>query len=95
MATITKFTKITGWKQREEVQALGDVSLMIADPVVHTVLSGRAAVVSAWYDEATGTATKRPRLPCTASKPNQTSPGSPGLSRAHSVSRLPTVTDNG
>jgi len=54
MATITKFTKITGWKQREEVQALGDVSLMVANPVVHTVLSGRAAVVSAWYDEATG-----------------------------------------
>lgn len=39
MATITKFTKITGWKQREEVQALGDVSLMIADPVAHKYLN--------------------------------------------------------
>lgn len=54
MATITKFTKITGWNQREEVQALGDVSAMVADQAIQTILSGRSAVVSAWYDEATG-----------------------------------------
>lgn len=54
MATINKFVKITGWKEREEVQALGDISGMVAEPVIKTILSGRSATVSGWFDEATG-----------------------------------------
>ncbi len=54
MATINKFTKISGWKEREEVQALGDISTMVAEPVIKTILSGRLATVFGWFDEATG-----------------------------------------
>lgn len=54
MATINKYTKITGWKKREEVQELGDISGLVAEPLIHTVLSGRSATVSGWFDEATG-----------------------------------------
>lgn len=54
MATINKFTKITGWKQREEVQELGDISGMVAEPVIKTILSGRPATVSGWFNEASG-----------------------------------------
>lgn len=54
MAIINKFTEITGWKQREEVQELGDICDMVPEPVIHTVLSGRLAKVSGWFDEATG-----------------------------------------
>jgi hypothetical protein len=54
MATINKFTKFTGWKQREEVQELGDISGMVAEPVIRTILGGRSATVSGWFDEASG-----------------------------------------
>ncbi|TCV51605.1 hypothetical protein [Pseudomonas sp. 460] len=54
MATIKKFVKITGWTLREENQELGDISGMIAEPVIQTILSGRSATVSGWFDEATG-----------------------------------------
>lgn len=54
MATIQKFTKITAWRAREAVQHLGDISGMHEDAPVHTVLSGRAAIVRSWFDEATG-----------------------------------------
>ncbi|MQT73332.1 hypothetical protein [Pseudomonas helleri] len=59
MATINKFVKITGWKLREEIQELGDISGMIAEPVIQTILSGRPATVSGWFDEATGNGYER------------------------------------
>lgn len=54
MATINKFTRITGWNQREEVRELGDISGMVAEPVIRTILGGRSATVSGWFEEATG-----------------------------------------
>jgi len=54
MATVQKFTRITAWRAREAVQQLGDVTGMQEDAPVHTVLSGRAAIVRSWFDEATG-----------------------------------------
>ncbi|VVP30095.1 hypothetical protein [Pseudomonas fluorescens] len=54
IATINKFTKITGWKQREEVQELGDISGMVAEPVIRTILGGRSATVSGWFNEVSG-----------------------------------------
>lgn len=51
---ITKITKITGWKKREEWPALGDVSWMVAEPVLESVIDGRRATVSAWFEDSTG-----------------------------------------
>lgn len=54
MATITQVTKITGWKVRQRVDALGDTSGMVPQQRVATILGGRPAIVSGWFDEATG-----------------------------------------
>jgi len=51
---ITRFVRVSRWKDRLEVAEMGDVSGLVAEPPVYTVLSGRAAVVRAWFDEATG-----------------------------------------
>lgn len=51
---ITRVVKITAWKKREEWPVLGDISWMVAEPSFETVIEGRRANVSAWFEEATG-----------------------------------------
>ena len=53
MTTITNIVKITNGRQREAVEFLGDVSGMVVVPSYRTVINGRSATVSEWYDEAT------------------------------------------
>lgn len=54
MTTIKKVTKITGWNVREDVQELGDLTGMKAEPPINTILSGRPATIHAWFNQETG-----------------------------------------
>jgi hypothetical protein len=49
---IVKFVKITNWTNRVSVEVLGDVSGLVEDPKIETVIAGRRAVVRCWFDDA-------------------------------------------
>lgn len=49
---IIKIVKITNWRfdNRVEVNCLGDLSGMIEEEPLNTILSGRCAYIRAWFD---------------------------------------------
>lgn len=54
MTQIIRYVQIKAWSDRKSVETLGDVSGMVQEPSISTVMGGRAALVDIWCDEVSG-----------------------------------------